>query len=201
MRHEAGRQKCMISDGGAALILWLAFAAGCAVGAVWASRISPAAAEELKTGQDASVQAAKAGTMQTGFWQSLRVLLPWTAAACILSAFVSCGVTLPLLFVGKGCLAAYTVSAVLAVRGLRLGAATAGAVCGVKNLLLLLALAAACTPNFARTIRRERRHANRRIYAADEIYGRSIWLSLLLTTAAAAADVYLTPALMALLNH
>ena len=92
-------------------------------------------------------------------------------------------------------------AALLAVRGLRLGAATAGAVCGVKNLLLLLALAAACTPNFARTIRRERRHANRRIYAADEIYGRSIWLSLLLTTAAAAADVYLTPALMALLNH
>lgn len=201
MRKEAWRQKYVISDGGAALILWLTFAAGCAIGAVWASRISPAAAGELKTGLDASVQAAKTGTMQTGFWQSLRVLLPWTAAACILSAFVSCGVTLPLLFVGKGCLTAYTVSAVLTVRGLRLGAATAGAVCGVKNMLLLLALAAACVPNFARTIRRERRHANRRLYAADEIYGRSIWLSLLLTIAAAAADVYLTPALMALLKH
>ena len=146
MRKEAWRQKYVISDGGAALILWLTFAAGCAIGAVWASRISPAAAGELKTGLDASVQAAKTGTMQTGFWQSLRVLLPWTAAACILSAFVSCGVTLPLLFVGKGCLTAYTVSAVLTVRGLRLGAATAGAVCGVKNMLLLLALAAACKP-------------------------------------------------------
>ena len=201
MRKEAGRQKYMISDGGAALILWLAFAAGCAIGAVWASRISPMAARELKTGLDASVQATKAGTMQTGFWQSLRMLLPWTAAACILSAFVSCGVTLPLLFAGKGCLTAYTVCAVFTVRGLRLGAATAGAVCGVKNLLLLLALAAVCIPNFARTIRRERRHANRRLYAADEIYGRSICLSLLLTIAAAAADVYLTPALMALLKH
>lgn len=199
MRRHALRPRGLISDGGAALILWFAFAAGCAVGAVWASRISPAAADNLKNGLDLYIAAAGDGLLKIGFWHSLRDVLPWTALAVVFAAFVSCGVTLPLLLFAKGCVLAYTVSSILTVYGLRLGLLTAGAVCGVKNLFVLLALALAVTPNFTRSLRRERQRGGRRLYAADDVYWTSTLLALFLTLVAVMADLYVTPALTALL--
>lgn len=199
MRRHALHPRGLISDGGAALILWFTFAAGCAVGAVWAGRISAAASDNLKQGLDLYIAAAGDGLLRINFWHSLRDVLPWTVLAVVFAAFVSCGVTLPLLLFAKGCTLAYTVSSVMAVYGTRLGLLTAGALCGAKNLFLLLALALAAAPNFTRTLRRERQRGGRRLYTADDVYWTSALLALFLTLVAVAADLYVTPALTALL--
>lgn len=199
MRRHALHPRGLISDGGAALILWFAFAAGCAVGAVWASRISPAASDSLKKGLDLYIEAAGDGALRIGFWNSLKDVLPWTIPAVILAAFVSCGVTLPLLLFAKGCMLAYTVSSILTVYGLRFGLLTAGAVCGAKNIVILLALAIVVTPNFTRSLRRERQRGGRRLYIADDVYWTSVLLAVFLTLVAVMTDMYATPALTALL--
>ncbi|MBR7137106.1 MAG: hypothetical protein IKC99_03515, partial [Clostridia bacterium] len=72
-----------------------------------------------------------------------------------------------------------------------------GAVCGVKNVLLLLSMAAAIVPNFTRTLQRLRNRGSNRIYALDRPYLRSAAVSLAVMFVGAAADLYLTPVLTA----
>lgn len=199
LQKRAWSRNHPISDGGAVLILGLTFLGGCLLGTFAARKLSPAASEQLRTGLEQYVAAARDGTLRLGFWQSLRELLPWTVLAIGLTAFVSCGMTLPLLFACRGCTAACAVASVLQVRGLHLGLYTVAAVCGIRNLTLLLALATVTVPNFARTLRRERLRGPYRFYAVDRTAVQSAWMALLLTLVSAAADILLTPALTALL--
>lgn len=199
LKRQAWNHDHSISDGGAVLILGLTFLGGCLLGTFWARNLSPAASEQLRTGLEQYVVAAQNGTLQMGFWQSLRELLPWIILAIGLSAFISCGMTLPLLFACRGCTAACAVSSILNARGLHLGLYTVAAVCGVRNLTHLLALATVAVPNFARTLRRERLRGPYRFYVVDRSSVQTAVTALLLTLLSAAADVMLTPALTALL--
>ena len=178
-----------VSDRAAVLLLWAVFAVGCVLGAVLAASISDAALLRLQESLQAYLSATQVGTLSRSFGACLLELLPWTLAANVAAILVSCGVTLPLLLGLRGALLGYLAALMLYL----------GAVCGVKNAVLLLAITAVTVPNFTRALQRNRPYGGKRVYAPDRIYLCSATVSLIVTLLGAAADLYVTPALTAML--
>ena len=188
-----------VSDHAAVLLLWTVFAVGCALGAVLAASIGDPALLRLQESLQAYLSAAQAGMLSRSFGSCLLELLPWTLAANIAAVFVSCGVTLPLFLGLRGALLGYLAAVMLRLNGWPQGILCLGAVCGVKNAVLLLAITAVTVPNFTRALQRSRLRGGKRIYAIERIYLRSVAISFGITLMGAAADLYVTPALTAML--
>ena len=187
----------LISGRIAVVLLWAAFAAGCVLGALYAAGITETALQNLRESLAAYADAAANGALRQSFGKCLLGFLPWTLAAIILAAFVSSSVTLPLILGLRGGIIGFLAASMLMLDGWPAGFYRFGAVCGVKNVLLLLSMAAVIVPNFTRALQRLRNRGSNRIYALDRPYLRSAALSLAVMLAGAAADLYLTPALTA----
>ena len=195
---ERNSRRPFIADARIAVILlWAIFAAGCVLGAIYASKITTTSLERLRESLAAYSDAAANGSLRQNFCRCLLGFLPWTLASVVLAAFVSSGVTLPLLLGVRGGILGILVAVLLKLYGWPAGLYRFGAVCGVKNAMLLLSMATAIVPNFTRTLQRLRNRCNNRIYALDRPYLRSAVASLAVMLAGAAADLYLTPVLTA----
>jgi len=195
---EQRKRPFRMSDGRiAVLLLWAAFAVGCAIGAAVAAEITEAALLRLRESLFAYRSAALGGTLRQSFGACLLDLLPWTLASLLAALFVSSTVTLPLLLGLRGGVLGYLTAALLRLCGWPDGLWWLGAVCGAKNALLLLSMSAAIVPNFIRALRRVRLRGSHLVYALDRTYLRSAAVSLVAMLAGAAADLYLTPVLTA----
>lgn len=195
--EQKSRRPLLVGGRIAVVLLWTAFAAGCVLGALYAAGITDAALQNLHESLSAYATAAISGTLRQSFGECLLGFLPWTLLSIILAEFVSSGVTLPLLLGLRGGIAGFLAAALLMLYGWPAGLYWFGAVCGVKNVLLLLSMAAAIVPNFTRTLQRLRNRGSNRIYALDRPYLRSAAVSLAVMLVGAAADLYLTPVLTA----
>ncbi|MBR5519934.1 MAG: hypothetical protein IKU55_04375 [Clostridia bacterium] len=196
-------QRCcsffFVSDRTAVLLLWTVFAVGCVLGAVGAASIGDTALLRLQESLQAYLSAARAGMLSRSFGSCLLELFPWTVAANVAAVFISCSVTLPLLLGLRGALLGYLAAVLLRLNGWPQGILCFGAVCGVKNVVLLFAITAVTVPNFTRALQRTRLRGGKRIYVIERIYLCSVAVSLGITLLGAAADLYVTPVLTAML--